>query len=118
MPKAVDVVRFGDFELDVRAYELRRGGQPVKLERRPMDHPGIRHGDGGSGTGHFRTTGNARARGGRPDGQPACAILGGRDRWSRTNRLPRHFRPLPRVRHAVVRDRREHLYVREVMPID
>ena len=37
MPKAVDVVRFGEFELDVRAYELRRNGQPVKLERRPMD---------------------------------------------------------------------------------
>jgi TolB-like protein/Flp pilus assembly protein TadD len=30
-------VRFADFELDVAAYELRRGGRPVRLERRPMD---------------------------------------------------------------------------------
>lgn len=37
MPRAVDVVRFGDFELDVRAYELRHHGHPVRLERRPMD---------------------------------------------------------------------------------
>jgi DNA-binding winged helix-turn-helix (wHTH) protein/Tol biopolymer transport system component len=29
--------RFGDFELDVLAYELRRCGQPVHLERQPMD---------------------------------------------------------------------------------
>jgi TolB-like protein/Tfp pilus assembly protein PilF len=29
--------RFGDFELDVTAYELRRAGTPVRLERRPMD---------------------------------------------------------------------------------
>src|SRR5262249_59659992 len=29
--------RFGSFELDVAAYELRREGRPVKLERRPMD---------------------------------------------------------------------------------
>jgi TolB-like protein/Flp pilus assembly protein TadD len=29
--------RFGDFELDVAAYELRRLGQPVRLERRPME---------------------------------------------------------------------------------
>jgi TolB-like protein/Tfp pilus assembly protein PilF len=29
--------RFGDFELDVAAYELRRRGRPVRLERRPMD---------------------------------------------------------------------------------
>src|SRR5437868_1245740 len=29
--------RFGDFELDVAAYELRRHGRPVRLERRPMD---------------------------------------------------------------------------------
>ena len=29
--------RFGDFELDVSAYELRRGGQHVHLERQPMD---------------------------------------------------------------------------------
>ena len=37
MPRAQDVVRFGQFELDLRAYELRRNGQPVWLERRPMD---------------------------------------------------------------------------------
>ena len=37
MPKAQGVVRFGDFELDLRAYELRRQGRPVRLERRPMD---------------------------------------------------------------------------------
>jgi TolB-like protein/DNA-binding winged helix-turn-helix (wHTH) protein/Flp pilus assembly protein TadD len=29
--------RFGDFELDVAAYELRRRGRPVKLGRQPMD---------------------------------------------------------------------------------
>jgi TolB-like protein len=29
--------RFGDFELDVGAYELRRSGRPVRLERQPMD---------------------------------------------------------------------------------
>src|SRR5713226_2743872 len=29
--------RFGDFELDVAAYELRRRGKPVRLERQPMD---------------------------------------------------------------------------------
>ena len=29
--------RFGEFELDISAYELRRGGQPVHLERQPMD---------------------------------------------------------------------------------
>jgi DNA-binding response OmpR family regulator len=32
-----ETFRFGDFELDVAAYELRRHGRPVKLERRPMD---------------------------------------------------------------------------------
>ena len=37
MPRALDVVRFGEFELDVRAYALRRNGHPVRLERRPMD---------------------------------------------------------------------------------
>lgn len=37
MPRALEVVRFGDFELDVRAYALRRNGRPVRLERRPMD---------------------------------------------------------------------------------
>src|SRR5436309_10444477 len=30
-------VRFGEFELDISAYQLRRGGQPVHLERHPMD---------------------------------------------------------------------------------
>ena len=30
-------LRFGDFELDVRAYVLRRRGVQVKLERQPMD---------------------------------------------------------------------------------
>jgi TolB-like protein/Tfp pilus assembly protein PilF len=29
--------RFGDFDLDISAYELRRGGQPVHLERHAMD---------------------------------------------------------------------------------
>lgn len=29
--------RFADFELDVAAYSLRRQGQPIRLERRPMD---------------------------------------------------------------------------------
>jgi uncharacterized radical SAM superfamily Fe-S cluster-containing enzyme len=28
---------FGEFELDVRAYELRRRGRPVRLARQPMD---------------------------------------------------------------------------------
>jgi TolB-like protein/tetratricopeptide (TPR) repeat protein len=32
-----EMFRFGPFELDVAAYELRRHGRPVKLERRPMD---------------------------------------------------------------------------------
>ena len=30
-------LRFGDFELDLAAYELRRHGRPVKLGRQPMD---------------------------------------------------------------------------------
>jgi TolB-like protein/Flp pilus assembly protein TadD len=30
-------LRFGDFELDVAGYELRRHGRPVHLERQPMD---------------------------------------------------------------------------------
>ena len=29
--------RFGAFELDVAAYELRRNGRPIRLERQPMD---------------------------------------------------------------------------------
>jgi TolB-like protein/Flp pilus assembly protein TadD len=32
-----ETFRFGDFELDVAGYELRRHGQPVRLERQPMD---------------------------------------------------------------------------------
>ena len=34
---APDCARFGDFELDLRKYELRRTGHPVKLERIPME---------------------------------------------------------------------------------
>jgi TolB-like protein/DNA-binding winged helix-turn-helix (wHTH) protein/Tfp pilus assembly protein PilF len=37
MSTGPDTFRFGDFELDVAAYELRRQGRPVKLERQPMD---------------------------------------------------------------------------------
>jgi Tol biopolymer transport system component/DNA-binding winged helix-turn-helix (wHTH) protein len=37
MPKVQGAVRFGEFELDLRAYELRRNGQRVRLERLPMD---------------------------------------------------------------------------------
>lgn len=32
-----DLVRFAEFELDVRAYELRRSGEAMKLERIPME---------------------------------------------------------------------------------
>ena len=32
-----EIFRFGDFELDVAAYELRRHGRPVKLGRQQMD---------------------------------------------------------------------------------
>lgn len=31
------VLRFGDFQLDMLGYELRRKGRPVRLERQPMD---------------------------------------------------------------------------------
>ena len=31
------VLRFGDFELNVQGYELRRKGRPIRLERQPMD---------------------------------------------------------------------------------
>jgi TolB-like protein/Flp pilus assembly protein TadD len=31
------ILRFGEFELDVAGYELRRSGRPVRLERRPLD---------------------------------------------------------------------------------
>jgi hypothetical protein len=37
-PKPAEHVRFGDgFELDARAYELRRAGRTLKLERIPME---------------------------------------------------------------------------------
>lgn len=36
-PDVSQTFRFGDFELDVAGYSLRRGGQRVRLERRPMD---------------------------------------------------------------------------------
>jgi len=36
-PDSHSTFRFGEFELDISAYELRRGGQPVHLERQPMD---------------------------------------------------------------------------------
>ena len=45
--RAPATFRFGDFELDVAAYQLRRKGHPVKIGRQPMDllillveHPG------------------------------------------------------------------------------
>ena len=34
---AADLVRFEDFELDLRAYQLRRSGRTLKLERIPME---------------------------------------------------------------------------------
>jgi len=34
---AADLVRFEDFELDLRSYQLRRSGRTLKLERIPMD---------------------------------------------------------------------------------
>ena len=37
MSEVREIFRFGDFELDVAAYELRRGGRGVRLERHPMD---------------------------------------------------------------------------------
>jgi TolB-like protein/DNA-binding winged helix-turn-helix (wHTH) protein/Flp pilus assembly protein TadD len=36
-PGAHETLRFRDFELDVEAYQLRRQGRPVRLERRPME---------------------------------------------------------------------------------
>jgi TolB-like protein/Flp pilus assembly protein TadD len=36
-PRAPTTFRFADFELDVAAYQLRRRGETVHLERRPMD---------------------------------------------------------------------------------
>jgi TolB-like protein/DNA-binding winged helix-turn-helix (wHTH) protein len=37
MSEPRETFRFGDFELDVAAYALRRNGRPVRLERQPMD---------------------------------------------------------------------------------
>jgi len=37
IPVSHEILRFGDFELDVASYELRRRGRPVKLGRQPMD---------------------------------------------------------------------------------
>ena len=38
MAPSQDVIyRFGEFELSARAFELRRAGQTIRLERRPMD---------------------------------------------------------------------------------
>jgi hypothetical protein len=36
-PNSHSTFRFGEFELDISAYQLRRGGHPVHLERHPMD---------------------------------------------------------------------------------
>jgi TolB-like protein/Tfp pilus assembly protein PilF len=36
-PDSHSTFRFGEFELDISAYELRRGGHPVHIERQPMD---------------------------------------------------------------------------------
>src|SRR6187200_2309778 len=36
-PPPPGTFHFGDFELDVPAYELRRHGRPVKLGRQPME---------------------------------------------------------------------------------
>jgi TolB-like protein/DNA-binding winged helix-turn-helix (wHTH) protein/Tfp pilus assembly protein PilF len=37
MSSQAEIHRFADFELDLAGFELRRQGQPVKLERRPFD---------------------------------------------------------------------------------
>jgi TolB-like protein/Tfp pilus assembly protein PilF len=37
MSNSREKFRFGDFELDVAAYEVRRNGRPIRLERQPMD---------------------------------------------------------------------------------
>ena len=37
LPGVRETFRFRDFVLDVAAYELRRNGRPVRLERQPMD---------------------------------------------------------------------------------
>ena len=36
-PRSRETFRFGDFDLDVSAYELRFQGRSVEIERRPMD---------------------------------------------------------------------------------
>ena len=36
-PESRETYRFREFELDVAAYALRRGGEAVRLERQPMD---------------------------------------------------------------------------------
>jgi TolB-like protein/DNA-binding winged helix-turn-helix (wHTH) protein/Flp pilus assembly protein TadD len=36
-PRVRETFRFHDYELDVAAYELRRQGRPVRLERQPME---------------------------------------------------------------------------------
>jgi TolB-like protein/Tfp pilus assembly protein PilF len=36
-PNSQSTFRFGDFELDAAAFDLSRGGQSVRLEKRPMD---------------------------------------------------------------------------------
>ncbi len=36
-PRSRDTFRFGDFDLDVAAYELRCQDRSVQIERRPMD---------------------------------------------------------------------------------
>jgi len=36
-PSSSSTFQFGEFELDVSAYQLRRSGHPVHLERQPMD---------------------------------------------------------------------------------
>jgi TolB-like protein/DNA-binding winged helix-turn-helix (wHTH) protein/Flp pilus assembly protein TadD len=37
VPESREAVRFGDFVLDVTAFELRRNGRRVRLERQPLD---------------------------------------------------------------------------------
>ena len=37
LPEQRETYRFHEFELDVPAYQLRRKGRPVRLERQPMD---------------------------------------------------------------------------------
>jgi len=37
MSNSRETFRFREFELDVSAYELRRNGRSIRLERQPMD---------------------------------------------------------------------------------